>query len=161
MSSHDARSLPGSSDHVEDPHQPMPTTELDFPTTSESDVVRREDEVELPIGSDGEVDWDAYYDDPKLWEKVNADIAARRAGEVPIIRRMSANGSVVSAMMLGIRDALEMGKPKQEIVVQRDDSGDPDRPDKGFHLDFDPEDPTNTRATVRPWAGPPTEPVSE
>jgi hypothetical protein len=161
MSSHDARSLPASSDHVEDPHQPMPTTELDFPTTSESDVVRREDEVELPIGSDGEVDWDAYYDDPKLWEKVNADIAARRAGEVPVIRRMSANGSVVSAMMLGIRDALEMGKPKQEIVVQRDDSGDPDRPDKGFHLDFDPEDPTNTRATVRPWAGPPTEPASE
>jgi hypothetical protein len=120
-----------------------------------------EDLTELPLGSDGEVDWDAYYNDPKLWEKVNADIAARRAGEVPIIRRMSANGSVVSAMMLGIRDALEMGKPKQEIVVQRDDSGDPDRPDKGFHLDFDPEDPTNTRATVRPWAGPPTEPVSE
>ena len=115
----------------------------------ESDV---ESHTDLPIGPDGEVDWDAYYDDPRLWEKVNADIAARRAGEVPIIRRMSANGSVVSAMMLGIRDALEMGKPKQEIVVQRDDSGDPDRPDKTFHLEFDPEDPTNTRATVRPWA---------
>jgi hypothetical protein len=120
-----------------------------------------EDPTELPIGPDGEIDWDTYYDDPKLWEKVNADIAARRVGEVPIIRRRSANGSVVSAMMLGIRDALEMGKPKQEIVVQRDDSGDPDRPDKGFHLDFDPEDPTNTRATVRPWAGPTTEPASE
>lgn len=114
-----------------------------------------------PIGPDGEVDWDAYYDDPTLWEKVNADIAARRAGELPVIRRRSANGSVVSAMMLGIRDALEMGKPKQEIVVQRDDSGDPDRPDKGFHLDFDPEDPTNTRATVRPWAGPITDSASE
>lgn len=120
----------------------------DAPADNQDDV-----EKDLPIGPDGEVDWDAYYDDPRLWEKVNADIAARRAGEVPIIRRMSANGSVVSAMMLGIRDALEMGKPKQEIVVQRDDSGDPDRPDKGFHLDFDPEDPTNTRATVRPWAG--------
>ncbi len=118
----------------------------------DSDPDEASDHSDLPIGPDGEVDWDAYYDDPLLWEKVNADIAARRAGEVPIIRRMSANGSVVSAMMLGIRDALEMGKPKQEIVVQRDDSGDPDRPDKGFHLDFDPEDPTNTRATVRPWA---------
>ena len=120
----------------------------DAPADNQDDV-----EKDLPIGPDGEVDWDAYYDDPRLWEKVNADIAARRVGEVPIIRRRSANGSVVSAMMLGIRDALEMGKPKQEIVVQRDDSGDPDRPDKGFHLDFDPEDPTNTRATVRPWAG--------
>ena len=114
--------------------------------------VDEEDQLVLPVGPDGEVDWDAYYDVPRLWEKVNADIAARRIGEVPIIRRRSANGSVVSAMMLGIRDALEMGKPKQEIVVQRDDSGDPDRPDKGFHLEFDPDDPTNTRATVRPWA---------
>jgi hypothetical protein len=111
-----------------------------------------ESPVDLPVGPDGEIDWDAYYDDPALWAKVNADIAARRVGEVPIIRRRSANGSVVSAMMLGIRDALEMGKPKQEIVVQRDDSGDPDRPDKGFHLEFDPDDPTTTRATVRPWA---------
>jgi hypothetical protein len=116
---------------------------------------------DLPIGLDGEVDWDAYYDNPEIWEKVNADIAARRAGELPVIRRRSANGSVVSAMMLGIRDALEMGKPKQEIVVQRDDSGDPDRPDKGFHLDFDPEDPTNTRATVRPWAGHGSDPTVE
>ncbi len=111
-----------------------------------------EELTDLPIGPDGEVDWDAYYDNPEIWAKVNADIAARRAGELPVIRRRSANGSVVSAMMLGIRDALEMGKPRQEIVVQRDDSGDPDRPDKNFHLDFDPEDPTNTRATVRPWA---------
>ena len=151
MSSH----RPGHS--ADSPVQEAPkdsSTERHLESHDASDVGagESEDEAVLPIGPDGEVDWDAYYDDPLLWEKVNADIAARRAGEVPIIRRMSANGSVVSAMMLGIRDALEMGKPKQEIVVQRDDSGDPDRPDKGFHLDFDPEDPTNTRATVRPWA---------
>jgi hypothetical protein len=132
------------------------------PSDSETALPGEDDLVtDLPLGPDGEVDWDAYYDDPTLWEKVNADIAARRAGELPVIRRRSANGSVVSAMMLGIRDALEMGKPKQEIVMQRDDSGDPDRPDKGFHLDFDPEDPTNTRATVRPWTGSNPEPTPE
>jgi hypothetical protein len=147
---------PIDSVHPVDTPTPSPWVETGSPTD-----IAEEDHTDLPIGPDGEIDWDAYYDDPKLWEKVNADIAARRVGEVPIIRRRSANGSVVSAMMLGIRDALEMGKPKQEIVVQRDDSGDPDRPDKGFHLDFDPEDPTNTRATVRPWAGPTTEPASE
>jgi hypothetical protein len=131
-----------------------PPSKAGDPATGDHSTETVEDEElsDLPIGPDGEVDWDAYYDDPGLWEKVNADIAARRAGELPVIRRRSANGSVVSAMMLGIRDALEMGKPRQEIVVQRDDSGDPDRPDKNFHLDFDPEDPTNTRATVRPWA---------
>ena len=134
---------------------------LEAKTSVDSNNADSDEQTDLPIGPDGEVDWDAYYDDPTLWEKVNADIAARRAGELPVIRRRSANGSVVSAMMLGIRDALEMGKPKQEIVVQRDDSGDPDRPDKGFHLDFDPEDPTNTRATVRPWAGPSTDSASE
>jgi hypothetical protein len=138
---------------TEDPSVADPLTE-DAPIERQAAHSPAEaDHVELPVGPDGEIDWDAYYDDPQLWERVNADIAARRVGEIPIIRRRSANGSVVSAMMLGIRDALEMGKPKQEIVVQRDDSGDPDRPDKGFHLEFDPEDPTNTRATVRPWAG--------
>jgi hypothetical protein len=117
------------------------------------DEYRFEDDgyADLPIGEDGEVDWDAYYSDPRLWERVNADIAARNEGRVPIIARSSANGSVVAAMMLGIRNVFE-DKPKQEIVFERDDSGDPDNPDKPFHLDFDPDDPTNTRAVVRPWA---------
>jgi hypothetical protein len=148
---HRANAAPGRAVHDRQKSEPDAAAQAEYLLDAE------QDHIDLPLGPDGEVDWDTYYDDPKLWEKVNADIAARRVGEIPIIRRRSANGSVVSAMMLGIRDALEMGKPKQEIVVQRDDSGDPDRPDKGFHLDFDPEDPTNTRATVRPWAGPSSE----
>jgi hypothetical protein len=114
------------------------------------EIVPTGDAIELPVGEDGEIDWDAYYSDPRLVARVEADIEARRAGRVPIIPRISANGSVMAAMMIGLRDALD-SKPKQEIVVQRDDSGDPDNPDKPFHLEFDPDDPAQTRAVVRPW----------
>lgn len=105
------------------------------------------DAIEVPIGPDGEPDWDAYYSDPRFGHYVGPQ--HERAG-VPLIRRYSANGSVMAAVALGFREVFDPHRAKVEIVQQRDDSGDPDRPDKPFHLDFDPDDPTATRAVVRP-----------
>jgi hypothetical protein len=70
---------------------------------------------------------------------------------MPLARRYSANGSVMAAMALGFREVFEGHRDKGEIIQMRDDSGDGDRPDKKFHLEFDPEDPENTRAIVRTW----------
>jgi hypothetical protein len=136
---HDAAKLPDST--------PDETEEV----RSLSVDLENGDSIELPVDAEGEIDWDAYYSDPRLWERVNADVAARRHGQVPVIPRVSANGSVMAAMMLGLREVFDP-KAKQEIVVQRDDSGDPDRPDKPMHLEFDPDDPRATKATVRSWA---------
>ena len=107
-----------------------------------------------PVGEDGEIDWDAYYSDPRFWAAVsNGERAkAKPAPPLPLARRAGANGSVMAAMMLGLREVFEPNKDRGEIIQIRDDSGDPDHPNKPFHLDFDPEDPENTRAIVRPGA---------
>ena len=105
------------------------------------------DAIEVPIGADGEPDWDAYYSDPRFGHFIGTQ--QERTG-VPLIRRYSANGSVMAAVALGFREVFDPHRAKVEIVQERDDSGDPDRPDKRFHLDFDPDDPTATRAVVRP-----------
>ncbi len=98
------------------------------------------DMVYLP---DGEPDWDTYY----------ANIIGTVEPEpMPptLLQRFRGTSQVVGAIGLGIQRAIEPHKVKQEIVVQRDDSGDPDNPDKELHLDFDPDDPRQTRAIVRP-----------
>ena len=105
------------------------------------------DAIEVPIGADGEPDWDAYYSDPRFGHFIGAqDIRP----VVPLMRRYSANGSVMAAVALGFREVFDPHRAKVEIVQERDDSGDPDHPDKAFHLEFDPDDPTATRAIVRP-----------
>lgn len=108
---------------------------------------------ELPVDEDGEIDWDAYYSDPRFW---TAAATAQRhkakpAPPMPVAKRWTANGSLMGAMALGLRQVFEGPRDRGEVVQERDDSGDPDRPDKPFHLDFDPEDPQNTRAVVRTW----------
>lgn len=125
-----------------DERDPEPAVPVHFDENGEA--------IEVPFDENGEVDWDAYYADPRLWRRINADIDARRAGELPLIPRVAAGGSIMAAVALGFRNVFDPNAAKQEIIQQRDDSGDPDHPDKPFHLDFDPEDPTNTRAIVRP-----------
>ena len=106
-----------------------------------------------PLDEHGEIDWDAYYSDPRFWAAVRQAPRDKvvPVAPMPLARRMSANGSVMAAMALGFREVFEGHKDKGEIIQVRDDSGDGDRPDKPFHLEFDPEDPENTRAIVRTW----------
>ncbi len=106
------------------------------------------DAIEVPIGANGEPDWDAYYSDPRFGHFIGSQ--HERPPSLPLIRRYSANGSVMVAVALGFREVFDPHRAKVEIVQERDDSGDGDRPDKAFHLDFDPDDPRATRAVVRP-----------
>jgi len=95
------------------------------------------------FGPDGEPDWDTYYAD--LMGAVESEPMP-----VTLTQRYRGMAVAIGAMGLGIQRVIEPHKVKQEIVVQRDDSGDPDNPDKELHLDFDPDDPRQTRAIVRP-----------
>lgn len=105
------------------------------------------DAIEVPTGPDGEPDWDAYYSDPRFGHFIGPQ---HERAAMPLMRRYRANGSVMAAVALGFREVFDPHHAKVEIVQERDDSGDPDRPNKPFHLDFDPDDPTATRAIVRP-----------
>ena len=123
--------------------------EHDHPTEHDHPIDDFEgDAIEVPIGPDGEPDWDAYYSDPRFGHFIGSQ--NERPATLPLIRRYSANGSVMAAVALGFREVFDPHRAKVEIVQERDDSGDPDHPDKAFHLEFDPDDPTATRAIVRP-----------
>ena len=63
-------------------------------------------------------------------------------------RRTTATGVVMSAIALGLREALE---PDKEVpaIVQPAPEGDP--PDAPFDLYLDPDHPELTLAVVRPW----------
>lgn len=92
--------------------------------------------------------WGKVYSDPQFF----AHVPRRPVQPLGIARRTTANGSVMAAIALGMREVFDPDKRKGQIIVQRDESGDGDDPDKPFHLDFDPDDPRATRATVRSWA---------
>lgn len=106
-----------------------------------------DDDYEIPADMvylpDGQPDWDTYY--ANIMGTVESEPMPQT-----LIQRFRGTSQAVGAIGLGIQRAIEPHKVKQEIVVQRDDSGDPDNPDKELHLDFDPEDPRQTRAIVRP-----------
>ncbi len=111
-------------------------------TSSDGELVIPDDMI---FGPDGEPDWDTYYE--VLFHTFDAN-----AEPMPesLAKRHPGTASVVGAIGLGLQQVFEPHKVKQEMVVQRDDSGDPDDPDKALHLDFDPDDPRQTRAIVRP-----------
>jgi hypothetical protein len=109
--------------------------------------VAADEDYEIPsdmvFDEDGEPDWDAYY------ASVIGSVETQTM-PITITQRFRGTTAAVGAIGLGIQQVLEPQKVKKQIVVQRDDSGDPDNPEKELHLDFDPEDPRQTRAVVRP-----------
>jgi hypothetical protein len=128
-----------------------PESEQQEPTSAieEIDPASSDDEF-AGVSSDDEIDWDAHYADPEVAAQIRETAAERAVGRpLPIVGRSSANGSVMAAVALGFKNVFQPDAGKQEIIQERDDSGDPDNPNKKFHLDFDPEDPKNTRAIVR------------
>jgi hypothetical protein len=72
------------------------------------------------------------------------------APPTPIQRfERSATGMIVSAGLLGLRDALE-GPKKEEVQVVSDWSGDPPFTDP-YVLRLDPDHPEDSIVMVRPW----------
>jgi hypothetical protein len=70
-------------------------------------------------------------------------------------RRWTANGAVVTAVALGLRQALHEPEEVPHVVV--DAPGQPLRPPQPLELHFDPAGPAHTWVVVRPWlfeAGP-------
>lgn len=64
-------------------------------------------------------------------------------------RRHTVSGVLVTAVALGLRDALEA--PQEEARVVVDATGDPLRATDPLELHFDPERPADTWVVVRPW----------
>ena len=67
-------------------------------------------------------------------------------------RRNTAMGAVLNGMALGLRDVFDPVKREEAPIVQ-DADGEPDHP---RHVDahLDPDDPSASSVTVRPWLAP-------
>jgi hypothetical protein len=131
----------GPGDRCPDDRRP----DAGIPATNTNTSAAAAAEGDLDAASDGDIDWDAYY----------AEVFRRTKPTpppIPTIRRRVANGSILAAIVLGFRDVFDPEKPDEAVVAEA--PADPDRPDKPFHLEFDPDDPKATRAIVRLWAKP-------
>src|ERR1035437_6024637 len=63
--------------------------------------------------------------------------------------RRSTAGVMMTGIALGLQDALELPKKQPDFVIKA--SGQPDGPQGPIDLSFDPDDPSNTVAVIRPW----------
>jgi hypothetical protein len=106
-----------------------------------------DDDVDGPFDEQDEFDdFDDFGDD--LDDEAFAD--DEHAEPSPIRRfERSAVGTVFSASMLGLRDALE-GPKKEEVQVVTDWAGDPPFKDP-YVLRLDPDHPEDSIVMVRPW----------
>jgi hypothetical protein len=86
-------------------------------------------------------------DDPEASELVE-----ETAGEAPTrfekVRRSSV-GVVMTGIALGLQDALTLPRKEPAFVIKT--SGEPDGEPGPIDLQFDPDDPANTVAVIRPW----------
>lgn len=64
-------------------------------------------------------------------------------------RRTSATGAVLGAALLGLGDALEARRLRDQPPLVTEDPGQPEDPDALVDLDFDPTSPTDTVARLR------------
>lgn len=64
------------------------------------------------------------------------------------VRRSSA-GVLMTGIALGLQDALELPRKEPAFVIKA--AGEPDGEPGPIELQFDPDDPTNTVAVIRPW----------
>lgn len=105
-------------------------------------------------------DFDALYG-PDERDAIDAwvglrELAPPSTGGPAAWRRTSAGGAVVAAMLLGLREVFDP-PPDEEVVLVVDADGEPHDPDAPVVVDFDPEAPAGTTATLRLWVvRPPT-----
>ncbi len=64
-------------------------------------------------------------------------------------RRWTASGTIVTAVALGLRQALDAPEEAAQLVV--DARGDPPGPLQPLELHFDPKGPAHTWVVLRPW----------
>lgn len=64
------------------------------------------------------------------------------------VRRSSA-GVVMTGIALGLQDAFELPRKEPAFVIKA--AGEPDGDPGPIDLQFDPDDPANTVAVIRPW----------
>jgi hypothetical protein len=64
------------------------------------------------------------------------------------VRRSSA-GVIMTGIALGLQDALALPKKEPAFVIKA--TGEPDGDQGPIDLQFDPDDPSNTVAVIRPW----------
>ena len=64
------------------------------------------------------------------------------------VRRSSA-GVIMTGIALGLQDALQLPKKEPAFVIKA--TGEPDGDPGPIDLQFDPDDPSNTVAVIRPW----------
>lgn len=64
------------------------------------------------------------------------------------VRRSSA-GVIMTGIALGLQDAFELPKKEPAFVIKA--TGEPDGDQGPIDLQFDPDDPSNTVAVIRPW----------
>ena len=70
-------------------------------------------------------------------------------GALDVWRRWTASGAIVTAVALGLRQALEAPEEAAHLVV--DAQGEPPGPLLPLELHFDPRGPAHTWVVVRPW----------
>ena len=95
---------------------------------------------------------DELYDD-ETRAAIEGWVEAPDARDVPGLsgwRRTSATGAVLGAAMLGLGDALEGRRLRDQPPIVVDDLGQPDDPEALVDLDFDPTSPSDTVARLRP-----------
>jgi hypothetical protein len=78
-------------------------------------------------------------------EELPGDAAPTRFDKV----RRSGAGVIMTGIALGLQDALELPKKEPAFVIKA--TGEPDGDPGPIDLQFDPDDPSNTVAVIRPW----------
>jgi hypothetical protein len=63
--------------------------------------------------------------------------------------RRSTAGVMMTGIALGLQDALELPRKEPAFVIKA--AGEPDGEPGPIDLQFDPDDPANTVAVIRPW----------
>jgi hypothetical protein len=92
------------------------------------------DGVDEPVTGEAEtVDEEPADDSPTRFEKV----------------RRSSAGVIMTGIALGLQDALQLPKKEPAFVIKA--TGEPDGDPGPIDLQFDPDDPSNTVAVIRPW----------
>lgn len=92
------------------------------------------DEVDEAVASEAETEGEEPADaDPTRFEKV----------------RRSSAGVIMTGIALGLQDALALPKKEPAFVIKA--TGEPDGDQGPIDLQFDPDDPSNTVAVIRPW----------
>ena len=81
-------------------------------------------------------------------ETVGEEAAGTSPTRFEKVRRSSA-GVIMTGIALGLQDALELPKQEPAFVIKA--AGEPDGDQGPIDLQFDPDDPSNTVAVIRPW----------